>query len=67
MEEFIIQQNIRRFERLLAEADDSDLKPKLLELLAVERRRLADLCAGDRSAQPPRNDPPPGEGGSGLN
>jgi rubrerythrin len=39
---FIAQQNIRRFERLLAEVDDEGQRATLRELLEAERQKLAD-------------------------
>ena len=45
MDEFVIQQNIQRFERLLTQTEDAPRRVALLELLSAERRKLAALCA----------------------
>lgn len=42
MQEFIARENIRRFEKQLADCDDPAQRQVLLQLLETERRRLAD-------------------------
>lgn len=49
VEEFIIQQNIQRFERLLAQTEDACRRDALVALLAAEQRKLVALSAARSS------------------
>ncbi len=43
MQRFIIQEDIRRFRRLMTSADDGPDRARLCELLTAEARKLAEI------------------------
>ena len=48
MHEFIARENVRRFEKQLADCTDPQQRQVLLQLLEAERQRLADAEINDQ-------------------
>jgi len=55
MQEFIARENVRRFEKQLADCTDPQQRQVLLQLLAAERQRLADAEINDQPQISPEN------------
>ena len=55
MQEFIARENVRRFEKQLADCTDQQQRQVLLQLLEAERQRLADAEINDQPQISPEN------------
>jgi hypothetical protein len=55
MQEFIARENVRRFEKQLADCTDPQQRQVLLQLLEAERQRLADAEINDQPQISPEN------------
>ena len=55
MQEFIARENVRRFEKQLADCTDPQQRQVLLQLLEAERQRLADAEINDHPQISPEN------------
>lgn len=55
MREFIARENVRRFEKQLADCTDPQQRQVLLQLLEAERQRLADAEINDQPQISPEN------------